>query len=82
MKKKIAFDRKKEKQPNLYGDEDKVFNVLETDVTSIKSDISNKYDKIGKLNEEIKTLQVWLKEVMEARDIVAKKRKTAGQKKK
>lgn len=73
--------KKEEKQPNLYGDEDKVFNVLETDVTSIKSDISNKYDKIGKLNEEIKTLQVWLKEVMEVRDIVAKKRKTAEPKK-
>ena len=73
--------KKDEKQPNLYGDEDKVFNVLETDVMSIKSDVSTKYDKIGKLKEEIKTLQVWLKEVEEARDIVAKKRKTAEPKK-
>ena len=73
--------KKEEKQPNLYGDEDKVFNVLETDVTSIKGDISTKYDKIGKLNEEIKTLQVWLKEVEEARNIVAKTRKTAEPKK-
>ena len=69
------------KQPNLYGEGDKVFNVLETDVTTIQSDIKAKYDKIGKLQEEIKTLQTWLKEVTEARDIVAKTRKTAEPKK-
>lgn len=73
--------KKEEKQPNLYGDEDKVFNVLETDVTTIKTDIEAKYGKIDKLKKEIKTLYAWLKEVEEARDIVAKKRKTAEPKK-
>ena len=73
--------KKEEKQPNLYGDEDKVFNVLETDVTSIKTDIEAKYSKINKLKEDIKTLHVWLKEVEEARNIVAKTRKTAEPKK-
>lgn len=65
------------KQPNLYGDEDKVFNVLETDVTAIKADITAKYGKIGKLEDEIETLEAWLLEVEEARDIVAKTRKDA-----
>ena len=73
--------KKEEKQPNLYGDEDKVFNVLETDITTIKTDIEAKYSKINKLKENIKTLHVWLKEVEEARNIVAKTRKTAEPKK-
>lgn len=65
------------KQPNLYGDEDKVFNVLEVDVTTIKADIKSKHEKIGKLKEDITTLESWLAEVEEARDIVAKTRKDA-----
>lgn len=69
------------KQPNLYGESDKVFNVLETDVTTIQSDIKAKHDKIGKLEKEIGALQTWLKEVKDARDIVAKTRKTAEPKK-
>lgn len=72
---------KEEKQPNLYGEGDKVFNVLETDITTIKADIEAKYGKIDKLKKDIKTLHVWLKEVEEARDIVAKTRKTAEPKK-
>jgi len=83
LKKKLktVLEKKAEKQPNLYGNEDKVFNVLETDVTTIKADIEAKYGKINKLKEDIKTLHVWLKEVEEARDIVAKTRKTAEPKK-
>ena len=69
--------KKAPKQPSLYGDEDKVFNVLETDVTMIKADIKARHDKIGKLEADIETLTVRLEEVEEARDIVAKTRKTA-----
>jgi len=61
----------KENQPNLYGPEDKVFNVLETDVTMIKADIKSRHDKIDKLTSEIKKLSERLTEVEEARDIVA-----------
>ena len=73
--------KKDTKQPNLYGDEDKVFNVLETDVTMIKGDITAKIDKIDKLKTDIKILTERLEEVTEARDIVAKTRKTAEQEK-
>ncbi len=69
------------KQPNLYGEEDKVFNVLETDVTTIQKDIKAKFGKIDKLKAEIKTLESWLTEVEEARDIVARTRKDATKKK-
>jgi len=69
--------KKSEKQPNLYGEEDKVFNVLETDVTTIKREIKTKFEKIDKLKTDIEKLTAWLKEVTEARDIVAKTRKTA-----
>lgn len=72
---------KEEKQPNLYGNEDKVFNVLETDVTMIKADIKAKADKIDKLVSDIGVLRERLGEVEEARDIVAKTRKTAEPKK-
>ena len=68
------------KQPNLYGEEDKVFNVLETDVTTIQKDIKAKYGKIDKLKAEIKSLESWLGEVEEARGIVAKTRKDAAKK--
>ncbi len=68
------------KQPNLYGDEDKVFNVLEVDVTTIKADIKAKHGKINRLEEEIKAQEKWLAEVEEARDIVAKTRKDAAKK--
>lgn len=68
---------KEQKQPNLYGEEDKVFNVLETDVSTIKKEIKAKYDKIDKLKSDIEGLTTWLEEVQEARDIVAKTRKTA-----
>lgn len=70
-------EKKAEEQPNLYGDGDKVFNVLETDVTTIEADIKAKYGKIDKLEKEIEALGRWLTEVTEARDIVAKTRKTA-----
>ena len=69
--------KKEEKQPNLYGEGDKVFNVLETDVTTIEEEIKAKYNKIGKLEKEIEALAKWLIEVVEARDIVAKTRKIA-----
>lgn len=69
--------KKEEKQSNLYGDEDKVFNVLETDIVTITSEIKGKHDKIEKLKKEIKALGSWMDEVVEARDIVAKTRKTA-----
>ena len=65
------------KQPNLYGDEDKVFNVLETDLLTIKADIKSRHDKIEKLKKEITALEKWQEEVEEARDIVAKTRKSA-----
>lgn len=73
--------KKDQKQPNLYGDEDKVFNVLETDVTMIKADITARHGKIDKLKDDIEKLTVRLEEVEEARDIVAKTRKTAEPKK-
>jgi len=69
--------KKQEKQANLYGEEDKVFNVLETDVMMIKNDIKAKADKIDKLVSDIGILKERLGEVEEARDIVAKTRKTA-----
>lgn len=81
MRKKKT-EKEAPKQPNLYGEEDKVFNVLETDVTTIKAEIKTKYNKIGKLKAEIKGLENWLVEVTEARDIVAKTRKTADSEKK
>jgi len=74
--------RKTETQPNLYGPEDKVFNVLETDVTMIKDDIQSRHTKIDKLKTEIKGLTNRLTEVEEARDIVAKTRRVADMKKK
>ena len=67
--------KNQELQPNLYGPEDKVFNVLETDVTMIKSDIKVRHDKIDKLKSEIKKLGERLIQVEEARDIVAENRK-------
>jgi len=70
---------KKGAQPNLYGPEDKVFNVLETDVTMINADIEARHKKIKKLKAEINTLSERLTEVEEARDIVAETRKTIGQ---
>lgn len=76
-KKKEAAVAVVEKQPNLYGEEDKVFNVLETDVTTIKAEIKAKYAKIEKLRSEIQGCARWLTEVEEARDIVGKTRKTA-----
>jgi len=69
---------KQETQPNLYGPEDKVFNVLETDITMIRADIETRHNKIGKLETEIKGLTERLGEVEEARDIVAKTRKAIG----
>lgn len=69
--------KEKAKQPNLYGDEDKVFNVLETQLTALNADIKAKYDKIEKLKGEIKTLETWREEVEDARDIAAKLKKDA-----
>lgn len=49
-------EKKKEKQPNLYGDADQVFSVLETERTDKVKEIESAHKKIANLKEKIDAL--------------------------
>jgi phage host-nuclease inhibitor protein Gam len=54
-------------EPPLFGDMDGILNVIETQFTDVTNEISRRYEKMGKLKDEIKLLEKQLQEIAEAR---------------
>lgn len=69
-------EKKKPEQPNLFGDQDFVFNVLQTELSDITEEIVRTQDAIEKKEEKLEKLRDRKEEVEKATKIVA------GQKKK
>jgi len=74
-KRGMLAEKKKPEQPNLFGDQDFVYNVLETDLTDINSSIVRAQDAIDKKKIEIDELQDRKSEVIKAIKIVRKQKK-------
>ena len=70
-------EKKKEKQPNLFGEIDQVFNALDTELTMVKEEIEARHKKIGNLEDQIQTLEGRKEKLVEAVEIVAKQKKDA-----
>ena len=66
---------KKDKQPNLFGDTDAVFNALETEITIVNDELADQGKKIDRAEKTIEILGERKEKLVEARDIVAKTRK-------
>ena len=59
-------------QPNLFGDQDFVFNVLQTELTDISAEIEKTQEAIERKKEKLEKLRERKQEVDKAADIVAK----------
>lgn len=77
----MAKDKKakaeKTDQKTLFGEQDFVYNVLQTDIADISDDISNSRKKIEKLEKHIKAQEERREEVLKASRIVEKQRRMA-----
>lgn len=69
---------KTEKQPNLFGDIDQVYNALETERTIVVEAIESAHGKIAKLEEKITAMGERKEGLDDAIVIVAKQRKEAS----
>lgn len=79
-KKKPKKEKKKMEQPNLFGDQDFVFNVLQTELSDITDEMVKTREAISKKEEKLEKLQDRKEEVEKATKIVAGQKK-ASQKK-
>jgi len=75
-------DKKKPDQANLFGDQDFVYNVLQTDLTDIDSHIESAQKAIEKKKSLIEELRERKQEVEKAVAIVEKQKKESKKKSK
>ena len=72
--------KRDEEQPNLFGDQDFVFNVLQTELTDIDDEMVKTREAIDRKKEKLEKLQERKQEVNKAADIVANQRKEVKKK--
>ncbi len=75
IEKFTAGRKSKPEQPNLFGDQDFVFNVLQTELTDIDDEMVKTREAIEKKEEKLEKLHVWKEEVSKAAEIVANRKK-------
>ena len=68
-------EKKKSEQPNLFGDQDFIFNVLHTELSDINAEIGRNQEGIRKKEERIQSLEDRKAEVNKAIEIVKKQKK-------
>lgn len=75
IEKFISSRKSRPQQPNLFGDQDFVFNVLQTELTDIDDEMVKTREAIDRKKEKLEKLQERKQEVNKAADIVANQRK-------
>ena len=75
IEKFTASRKSKSEQPNLFGDQDFVYNVLQTELSDIDDEIKSTQEAIEKKEEKLEKLRVWKEEVDKATKIVANQKK-------
>lgn len=73
--KSLKKEKKKPEQPNLFGDQDFVFNVLQTELSDIADEIVKTREAIEKKEEKLEKLHDRKEEVEKATKIVANQKK-------
>jgi phage host-nuclease inhibitor protein Gam len=63
----LSEEKKLFAEPPLFGDMDGILNVIETQFTDVSNEIAKRYEKMGKLKDEIKLLEKQLQDIAEAR---------------
>ena len=62
-------------QPNLFGDQDFVFNVLQTELSDVVDEIEKTQEAIDRKEEKLEKLRERKQEVHKAANIVANQKK-------
>lgn len=63
-------EAEKTKQPNLFGEENQVYNALETEISVVTGQIRSSYERIERIETGIKELAERRDKLKDARDIV------------
>ncbi|GAI33733.1 unnamed protein product [marine sediment metagenome] len=71
----IAGRKSKPEQSDLFGDQDFVYNVLQTELSDISDEIEKTQEAIGKKKEKLEKLRNRKQEVDKAAGIVANQKK-------
>lgn len=80
IEKFIASRKSKSEQPNLFGDQDFVYNVLQTELSDIDDEIERTQESIDKKEEKLEKLRERKQEVSKATKIVANQKKELKEK--